>query len=62
MWNKNYIQLKKGEIIKEGDEVGNISYNEDGSMKWEKATCIGSKAPDPQFTSHRWYRRLKIEK
>lgn len=58
MWNKNYRQLKKGEIIKEGDEVGNIGYNEDGSIKWQKATCVGSKAPDPLFTSHRWYRRL----
>ena len=30
MWNKDYRQLKKGEIIKEGDEVGNVYYNEDG--------------------------------
>ena len=58
MWKKNYRQLKKGETIKEGDEVGNIGYNKDGSMKWQKANCVGSKAPDPSFTSHRWYRRL----
>ena len=32
MWNKNYRQLKKGETIKEGDEVGNIGYNKDGSI------------------------------
>jgi len=50
---QNYRKLKKGEIIRETDE-----FLEDGKG-WRKAICVGTPAPDPQFTSHRWYRRLK---
>lgn len=59
MWDHRYRKLEKGEIIQEGDEVGNIWKDENGNLIWKKATAIGSKAPDPSFTSHRWYRRQK---
>ena len=51
---QNYRKLQKGEIIRETDEL-----LEDGKG-WRKAIySVGTPAPDPQFTSHRWYRRLK---
>lgn len=50
---KNYRSLKKGEQILETDEVLC-----DGKG-WRKTTCAGSFAPDPRFTSHRKYRRLR---
>ena len=53
---QNYRKLEKGEIIRETDE-----FLEDGKG-WRKAICVGTSAPDPQFTSHRRYRRLKTEK
>lgn len=51
----SYRQLKKDEVIKPGDEIlyetkGWVEVNEDS---------VGSKAPDPSYSSHRWYRRLK---
>lgn len=50
---ENYRKLKKGEIIEENDEV---LIDKKG---WSKTICSGTPAPDPQFTSHRWYRRKK---
>jgi hypothetical protein len=50
----NYRQLKKGETIEEGDEV--LVSSKEG---WISTSCVGSKAPDPQYTAHRVYRRLK---
>lgn len=49
----NYRQLKKGEKILETDEVL------EDKKGWRKTLCAGELAPDPQFTSHRMYRRLK---
>jgi len=50
----NYRQLKKGEIIQKDDEVLCES-----KLGWlptiEK--CIGTQAPDPQYSAHRIYRR-----
>lgn len=57
MATEKYYYLKEGEIIKDGDEVEvSQKYNDD--PKWVKATCIGQKAPDPKYMSHRKYRRL----
>jgi hypothetical protein len=52
---ENYRQLKKGEVIKDTDE-----FLED-KKGWRKTICGGGLAPDPQFTSHRMYRRLKTD-
>lgn len=52
-----YYYLKKGEIIKDGDEVDVCNDGWRDNPKWVKATCIGSKAPAPQYPSHRKYRR-----
>lgn len=49
----NYRPLEKGEIIKYGDE---ILHDKKG---WHavKIRTIGTRAPDPRFTSHRQFRR-----
>ena len=61
MWDHRYRKLKKGEVIKEGDEVGISGPGMNGKLTWKKPNpiSIGTKAPDPSFISHRWYRRLK---
>jgi len=51
----NYRQLKKGEVIKDTDE-----FLED-KKGWRKTICAGGLAPDPSYTSHRMYRRLKTD-
>lgn len=49
---KKYYHLREGDMIKYGDE---IKYR----GKWIYAIpSIGTKAPDPCYTSHRKYRRL----
>ena len=53
---ENYRMLEKGEVIRETDEC---LYDNKG---WRRTNCAGSIAPDPLFTSHRWYRRLKTER
>lgn len=55
---KEYYYLKEGEIIQEGDEV-EVSANWNDPPRWEKTKCVGQKAPDPAYISHRKYRRLK---
>ena len=53
-WDNRYRRLEEGEIIRSTDDV----QRDDGS--WQKAQyAIGRPAPDPSFTSHRVYRRLK---
>lgn len=52
---EKYYYLKKGDIIKEGDEVDIGNWPDE---KWQKANQIGSEAPDPQYPAHRTYRRL----
>ncbi len=50
--NKKYRRLRFGEAIRSTDEY----LDEDG---WVITTCAGGKAPDPQYTAHREYRRVK---
>jgi len=60
---ENYYYLKKGEEIKEGDECEVSNYNAK-ELEWVKAkqnVDIGTKAPDPQYSCHRMYRRLNKE-
>ena len=52
-WDKRYRPLKEGEIIKSSDEIK----LDDGT--WKVAVCVGEKAPDPNYSSHRIYRRIK---
>jgi hypothetical protein len=62
MWDARYKQLKKDEIIKIGDEANCGERDDNGKLKWRPAArCVGGKAPDPLYSSHRWYRRLKDE-
>ena len=60
MDNKKYYHLKKGDVIKEGDEV-EVSSKYNDPAKWQKTRCAGGLAPDPQFMAHRKYRRLITE-
>ena len=53
-----YYYLKKGDIIKKGDEVDMCRDGWRDKSKWVKAKCLGEKAPDPVYPSHRRYRRL----
>jgi hypothetical protein len=53
-----YKYLNSGETILEGDEVDMCNDGWKEEPKWVRATCIGEKAPDPQYPSHRQYRRL----
>jgi len=52
---ENYRQLKKDEIVKEGDEFL------DDKHGWMSVIhSIGRATPDPQYTAHTWYRRRKV--
>lgn len=52
-WDMRYRPLREGEIIRETDEV----QNDDGTWR-ASCRCAGHPAPDPNYTSHRVYRRL----
>lgn len=53
-WDQRYRRLEEGEIIRATDEI----MRDDGT--WEVARhAIGQPAPDPCYTSHRTYRRMK---
>ena len=54
-----YRRLKKGEIVKEGDEVDACVDGWRDDPIWEpvKRHSIGRLAPDPQYPSHSQYRR-----
>ena len=55
----NFYYLKKGEIIQEGDECGTMQKYNESDFNWVKEIdYIGNQAPDPQFMSHRKYRRI----
>lgn len=56
-----YRILKKGEIIQEGDETDRCADPWRDDPVWELAGNIGQRAPDPQYASHRVYRR-KVDK
>lgn len=53
---KGYRLLDKNELIELGDE---IYFDDPGVNYWEPVTDldVGGRAPDPQFISHRAYRR-----
>ena len=53
-WDNNYRRLEEGETILETDEV-----MIDKPFGWKAGTCVGKKAPNPNFTAHRTYRRIK---
>ncbi|UIJ43694.1 hypothetical protein LZK98_11395 [Sphingomonas cannabina] len=50
-WDHRFRRLDQGEIIAATDEC----QRDDGS--WAPAVCVGEPAPDPNYTSHRVYRR-----
>ena len=53
---KHYFYLAEGETIRSGDEVEmSMKYND--PPKWEPAKSIGATAPNPNYISHRVYRR-----
>ncbi len=53
-WDSRFRPLREGETILSGDECFT-----DSRLGWQPATHdIGGKAPDPNYTSHRMYRRL----
>ena len=54
MWDQRYRQLAAGEIILPSDECLT-----DKEWKLDGGRNAGTPAPDPAYTSHRWYRRLK---
>lgn len=55
-WDDRYRRLDAGEIIEEGDEVLTDSH-----LGWQPAAphTVGTPAPDPSYTAHRVYRRLR---
>jgi hypothetical protein len=52
-----YRRLEMGEIIQEGDEYDNCGNAWKDEAVWVPATCIGEPAPNPNYVSHRQYRR-----
>lgn len=52
-----YRILEKGEIIQEGDEVDGCGDAWRDEPVWIPARCVGEHAPDPDYPSHRIYRR-----
>ena len=52
-WDMRYRPLKEGEIILTTDEV----QEDDGTWR-AGCRCAGQPAHDPNYTSHRVYRRL----
>ena len=54
---REYRRLEKDEIIQEGDEVDSCADAWRNVPVWGPAGNIGEPAPDPQYPSHRQYRR-----
>jgi len=52
-----YRILREGEVIQKDDEVDVCADGWRDEPKWIKASCIGQKAPNPNYPSHRIYRR-----
>lgn len=52
-----YRFLSEGELIREGDEVDGCRDGWRDDALWIPTTCVGQKAPNPHFPSHRKYRR-----
>lgn len=56
-WDNRYRALRKGETIEAGDECLT-----DSRLGWQPATHeVGETAPDPNYTSHRMYRRCRTD-
>jgi len=53
----SYRILEKGEAIQAGDEVDASPDGWRDDPVWKPTTCVGRRAPDPQYPSHRIYRR-----
>ena len=60
----SYRRLGKGEIIQEGDEIDRCVNPWKDDAVWEPVhpANIGEAAPDPQYPSHRQYRRPIAER
>lgn len=58
-WDNNYRRLRFGETIKAGDEVDACRDGWRDPPKWVPVSekSIGTAAPDPNYPSHRVYRR-----
>lgn len=55
-----YRRLEAGEIIRESDEIDCCRDQWRDDPVWRPVTaCIGEPAPDPQYVSHRQYRRYE---
>ena len=54
-----YRRLEKGEIIQAGDEIDGINDGWREEPRWRPVhpKLIGEMAPDPQYPSHRVFRR-----
>ena len=53
-----YRILKEGEIVQHGDEVDDCRDGWRDAPQWvDAAEDVGRAAPDPQFPSHRKFRR-----
>jgi len=52
-----YRYLKKGEIIKDGDEADVCADGWRDDPRWIPTTRIGKPAPDPAYPSHTTFRR-----
>lgn len=57
MSDGEYRILEKGEIIQEGDEIDSSPDGWRDDPAWKPANCVGDPAPNPQYPSHRIYRR-----
>jgi hypothetical protein len=56
-WDTRYRPLKEGEIISGTDECLT-----DTHLGWQPVLhTAGKRAPDPAYTAHRMYRRLKTD-
>lgn len=54
-----YRYLRHGEIIQEGDEIDGCvnPWRDDPAWEPVHSESVGKAAPDPQYPSHRQYRR-----
>ena len=52
-----YRRLEEGEIVQAGDEYDNCCNPWHDDAVWIPATDIGAVAPNPNYVSHRQYRR-----
>lgn len=58
MTEPKYRRLEHGEIIREGDEIDACANAWHDEAKWVPVKSgFGEPAPDPQYVSHRQYRR-----